>query len=225
MRLLVHAFHLRGEVCPIAVNGLAAYLHPNVRSRIARFSYRERRQQSVIGRILVGLLLSELGPSDGSLSPIDDFRDGAPGSILGHGVSISHGGDYVLAAAARGCSVGVDVEPDDLTSRLRIARLFAPAEQSAIFASSAPGLQLARLWTRKEAVAKASGYGLDELLSVQLDSDGVFLGHKKWHTAHLTQLPGHAVAVASNLKIDGACFRALTLDELVAKASNTLRES
>ncbi|MGY4298823.1 phosphopantetheinyl transferase [Bradyrhizobium sp. i1.4.4] len=117
----------------------------------------------------------------------------------------------------------MDVERDDLASRLCIARLFAPAEQSAILASYAPGLELARLWTRKEAVAKASGYRLDELLAVQLDSDGVFLGRKKWHTAHLTQLPGHAVAVACNLEINGACFRALTLDELVSKASSIFR--
>ncbi|MBN9200532.1 MAG: 4'-phosphopantetheinyl transferase superfamily protein [Microbacterium chocolatum] len=79
--------------------------------------------------------------------------------------SISHSGDAVLVAVARGVRVGADVEAAPFAafdSKALRRRMLTPAE-----AEELPRLRpedarthLARLWTAKEAGAKATGEGL-----------------------------------------------------------------
>jgi 4'-phosphopantetheinyl transferase len=80
----------------------------------------------------------------------------APGLQL----SWSHSGGWVVAAVAHGAPVGVDVERlrpltdiDALAARVR-----SPAERAG--AGEEGGDSLLRVWTRKEALLKASGDGL-----------------------------------------------------------------
>ena len=76
--------------------------------------------------------------------------------------SISHSGDAVLVAVARGVRVGADVEAAPFAafdSKALRRRMLTPAE-----AEELPRLRpedaRTRLWTAKEAVAKATGEGL-----------------------------------------------------------------
>lgn len=78
--------------------------------------------------------------------------------------SISHAADMVWVALCRTTTVGIDVEPlhalpdaADLTSQLH------PLERQALLALPASELEKAflRCWTRKEAVLKACGTGLN----------------------------------------------------------------
>jgi 4'-phosphopantetheinyl transferase len=87
--------------------------------------------------------------------------------VPGHGVSVSvaHAADRVLVAVSEAGRVGVDVEPFDgpasdpllwketcAAAELAALGQLPPAERPAAFA---------RLWTRKEAVLKALGVGLE----------------------------------------------------------------
>lgn len=77
-------------------------------------------------------------------------------------LSLAHAGSFVAVAVGRGRTVGVDVETADrLRFDLRSARgVFSAAESAALAgADDWPRLTLA-LWTRKEAVVKAIGWGL-----------------------------------------------------------------
>lgn len=78
--------------------------------------------------------------------------------------NLSHAGPHLLLAFARGQSVGIDLERSD--RRLSIdgiaGRFFAEREARAL-AALAPAQRreaFLRLWTRKEAVLKAIGHGL-----------------------------------------------------------------
>ena len=73
-------------------------------------------------------------------------------------VNLSHAGDLVACVLGIGVSVGIDVEPiDRVVDAADIARAqFAPEEQ----ASGRDTVTFLRMWTLKEAVAKAAGLGL-----------------------------------------------------------------
>lgn len=79
-------------------------------------------------------------------------------------VSLAHGGEFVACGFIRDAAIGVDVEPIDRSwNAMEVANAqFAPAECAAL---SRPDDETRcetffRLWTLKEAVAKATGLGL-----------------------------------------------------------------
>lgn len=71
-------------------------------------------------------------------------------------VSISHSGDWVAVAAARGARVGVDVEADPADWHELAAAACTPHERAAIHGAH----EFALTWVRKEAALKALGVGL-----------------------------------------------------------------
>lgn len=79
--------------------------------------------------------------------------------------SISHSGDAVLVAVTRRLRVGADVEAAPFAAFDSVAlrrRMLTPAESQEISGLEPEDARtrLARLWTAKEAVAKATGQGL-----------------------------------------------------------------
>ena len=80
-------------------------------------------------------------------------------------VSISHSARHILVAACIGARVGVDVESApfsafDAPSLQRRMSTTAEAEAAALQSRDERRAYLARVWTAKEAVAKATGAGL-----------------------------------------------------------------
>ena len=78
-------------------------------------------------------------------------------------VSVSHAGDRVVVACARGRSVGVDVEGDHHEQALAsMQRMFlSPSEQATVLEDDPLGALVGR-WVVKEAVLKCRGTGLTE---------------------------------------------------------------
>jgi 4'-phosphopantetheinyl transferase len=147
---------------------LRQVLSPDERERADRFHFEMDQKRCVIGRGFLRLLLGQiLHISAGQLRfECDGF--GKPSLIAGQGLpmqfNISHSGDLVLIAIAKGRAVGVDVErirtdfdPDSIA-----ARFFSANEYKVLASLSGPGRYQAffACWTRKEAYLKARGVGL-----------------------------------------------------------------
>jgi 4'-phosphopantetheinyl transferase len=75
--------------------------------------------------------------------------------------SLAHAGGYALIAVGRHQPLGVDLEPvRDLPDAAQLTRsCFTPSERAHL-GTTATTEELLRLWTRKEAVLKATGEGL-----------------------------------------------------------------
>lgn len=126
--------------------------------------------------------------------------------------NISHSGDYVLIGLSETHPIGVDVEQNKpISDYLKLAqRFFHPEEYKSI--SALPndlGLQaFYRCWNRKEAVAKATGQGLQmgfhtfqvsptETPWVEFDDPGP--DNSQWHIEDLDLSPSsHRACVAAN---------------------------
>ena len=93
--------------------------------------------------------------------------------------NLSHAGHHVLLAFARGQALGVDLERDERRlSLIEIARRFFAADEADALERLPEAARLPcflRLWTRKEAVLKALGQGLNfglDRLAFAIDGDG-----------------------------------------------------
>ena len=128
------------------------------------------------------------------------FLEGSPIEF-----NLSHSGDVALIAVASRRRVGVDVERlravvdlDDLAPRV-----CSPAEVSALAALAEPHRANAFLamWTRKEALAKATGEGIGAVMRDGRES-AVDAGDR-WTLIEIDELPGYAACVAA----EGAALR------------------
>ncbi|MCY7353191.1 MAG: 4'-phosphopantetheinyl transferase superfamily protein [Cytophagaceae bacterium] len=77
--------------------------------------------------------------------------------------SVSHSGDWIVIAIA-GSPVGIDVEKVDSNFFFPdvVAHSFSQAEKEYIENNDSPRTRFYQLWTRKEALAKAKGHGIDD---------------------------------------------------------------
>jgi 4'-phosphopantetheinyl transferase len=82
-------------------------------------------------------------------------------------MSVCHAGDLVVVALTDTCEVGVDVEQvRDIDTAAMCRHILAPGE----VAPTDPAAFFA-LWTRKEAVVKATGDGIAAMARVRLADD------------------------------------------------------
>ncbi|MCX4824717.1 4'-phosphopantetheinyl transferase superfamily protein [Streptomyces sp. NBC_01142] len=121
--------------------------------------------------------------------------------------SLSHTGGIVMIALAE-APVGIDVEalPDPATVSEVAARLHPRerTELAALPAAERPAA-FARCWTRKEALLKATGVGLNEDLSLTHVGAGPQPAtHADWLVADLATDPGYAAALAVRRRTDSA---------------------
>lgn len=144
-----------------------ATLSSDERARAAAFHFEIDRRRFVASRaILRGLLARYLRVAPGELrftkGPHGKPRLSHPASALTF--NLSHSGEWMLVAVARGREVGVDLEMarENLPVQMLADHHFAPAAAAELRAL--PEAERARkfyeLWTRTEAQLKAGGRGL-----------------------------------------------------------------
>lgn len=112
--------------------------------------------------------------------------------------NLTHSGDLVVCAAARGMRLGVDIEkvrpaPDILNSGI-----FSTEELADLDAKKCTPEAYLQLWTRKEALAKADGRGL-KLVSGETDvlGDCAEVDGLRFELTHLKNIPpGYVGALA-----------------------------
>jgi 4'-phosphopantetheinyl transferase len=172
-----------------AAAAIAEVVTDEERGRAARFRQEADRQRFLHARLLLRTCLGHhLGVSPRTVP----FVNGAFGKpeiqrsalhaapdIDRRGIvqfNLTHSGEWVLFALARDREVGVDVEQHrTMSDEMEVARrFFAPPEYAALEALEPDARHDAffRIWSRKEAIIKASGHGLSaglERFAVSLD--------------------------------------------------------
>jgi 4'-phosphopantetheinyl transferase len=214
----VHVWVARIDRPSQHVQAAIGYLSSDEREKAQRFHSSADASRHIVGRGLArGLLGRLLGIHPASLC-FHENRFGKPriaDAQNGRGLqfNISHSGDLVLVALARGREVGVDVERLNRHVELEqvAARMFCRHERDDLM--SLPVDERLRgffcCWCRKEAFIKAGGKGLsmpldkfDVSLScaepVVLVTPGAYPTEtNQWTVRDLDVGPSHAAAVAA----------------------------
>jgi 4'-phosphopantetheinyl transferase len=136
------------------------------RARMLRFGTEALRQRYLAGRSALRRVLADaLGVAPAAV-PIVRGARGRP-RLDGDATvdfNLSHTGNVALVGVARRCRIGVDVErADRIVNAAGIARRFLTASERAALpdaSDDACRARVLRLWTCKEALAKATGEAL-----------------------------------------------------------------
>ncbi len=145
-------------------------LSPDERAHAGSIKSNTARRHFMIRRILLRVLLGAYLDREPSRIPIDYGRYGKPfldwrASGERVGFSVSYCDDLVLFGFVRGCEIGVDMERIQTFPEMEaiIQRHATPGERKRFghLAAESKERLFFQWWTRKEAVAKASGCGLN----------------------------------------------------------------
>lgn len=178
-----------------------------------------RRRASLAGRALLRRLLAEIGEGEGwHLHTDARGKLFAGGTAEAPAICLSHSGDMVAAAICQGAAVGVDIERHRRRDFQALAGYaFGPTEARSLERGDAEA-RFFRLWTLREAMAKAEGKGLAMAVDrCDRVGDGPFEGcwtvtgeAEPWHLVHFLPCAGYSLAVAvkgeHNRPVIPCCF-------------------
>lgn len=147
------------------VSNWHALLQAREQQRAAKFRQSANRNAFILGRGLFRIIAGQITGQSPQQVTIDTSYTGKP--YLAHApnwhLSVSHTGDWVVVAVAQ-VPVGIDVEyvnPRFIIDDL-IPAVLTPDEQRTMTKSTNARLLFYELWTRKEALVKATGKGMDD---------------------------------------------------------------
>jgi len=154
---------------------LASTLAPEEKERANRFKFEHLRNRYIAGRGALRAILSQYLETEATALRFDYLENGKPllaGEFATAGIhfNLAHTGDLALMAITRIGRVGVDVEwarPIKNVDEL-VARFFSKREDELFQKVSARQKPVAffNLWTRKEALLKATGEGITRSLNL-----------------------------------------------------------
>jgi 4'-phosphopantetheinyl transferase len=162
---------------------LAETLDGEERARASRLVFEPDQRAFVAAHGLLRIALSRVAggdPRDWRFVRDARGKPSAAGALAGGlSFSLSHARSMVACAWAPGGLLGIDVEeiPDREPDGVLLAACCSPEEIARLRALPAPdrSLEFTRLWTLKEAVAKARGAGLDDTWNLGLNAPGLDL--------------------------------------------------
>lgn len=201
------------EALAVALETLPA----NIQEEIKAYKLPEDRAERTLGKLLLRLFLKEQQASQ-SLDTLKynewgklHFPDGKPS------FSLSYAYGLAICAFTKGNEQpGIDaaflqqVNPADFCDYLSLG------EQEMLKKSPTQAVTFATLWTRKEAVLKAAGYGIDIPFSaLEVIENPVLLESKKWYLQEVHVSPAYVVHLATANPLKDLCVRQVDLPTLM----------
>ena len=117
--------------------------------------------------------------------------------------NLSHSGDFVVCALSNEGKVGIDIEEVKPINLEHFESQFTANEWLNITDAIDPYREFYSYWTKKEAILKASGEGLNiPLKQVQLFDDYGVLNKNKWHIKEYYLADNYSVHLASETTIN-----------------------
>lgn len=165
----VHAWVVRLRDIGLDQRAAVAMLSHDERARLARFHSPVHRERYALAHAFVRVLLASYIDAEPQDLTIERRSGGKPFLVDDRSLffSLSHSEDVVAVGITRVGEVGIDIEVErNVPNALSVARALMPAPEFASFELlSGPMRSRALLewWTRREAVAKASGVGIADL--------------------------------------------------------------
>ncbi|MGW7579341.1 4'-phosphopantetheinyl transferase family protein [Streptomyces sp. NPDC054765] len=176
-------------------------LTPGERARRAAMSFPDRRAEYTVGRALVRRMLGARLGLPPHRVPLGEDVDGRP-FLIGerngrprYDFNLSHSGTWLALAVSSGLRVGVDIEQVVARGSDRtLARRYFTESERALLSRGSPRRypeRWYRIWTTREAHAKARGVGIRGLAD-PMDGHGI-----RWQRRSLPVSRGYAGSVVA----------------------------
>jgi len=195
----VHAWRLHLSPPDATLPALHDLLSPEERVKAARFRFDHDRHRYIVAHAALRLVLAgylHCKPADVLLQPgaLGKPLLAGPGRVGSLSFNLSHSGDWGLLGVGQQEHIGVDIEQyRDIPDLQEVAAtVLSEAELSVLHTRPAQerAACFLRLWTRKEAVVKATGAGIGTALdAIEIDPADPPLADVFTVTAGLPDLP------------------------------------
>lgn len=174
---------------------LPIFLH----SEILRYVRWEDRQARLLGKLLLLYGLKTLGYNSPLLTNLRYNTYGKPYLKNGPYFNISHSRKYVICAISQNSLVGVDIEAINPINLVDYKSVLNRAEWEIIMTSSNPVHTFFDIWTKKEAVTKAIGKGLNiPFQDIFIFQERAVVNEQLWFLEKLPVDDNYSTALATN---------------------------
>lgn len=173
----------------------------SMQQAILKFRRWEDAQLCLLGKVLLiqGLRLYGLDGSALEKIQYTEFdRPWLPGDV---DFNISHSGNITVCAISSGVRVGIDVEQIKDVPINEFNNEFSALELANIRQSADPLSAFYSLWTRKEAIIKADGRGLNiPLKHIIFKDNTAAVADRRWFLQELVLSDGYFCHIATEVK-------------------------
>jgi 4'-phosphopantetheinyl transferase len=158
-----------------SVSSLIAFLSPFEKNRANRYHFSNDKNRFIICRAVLKFLLAKQTGLDVNKIVLDKYSNKKP-YLPSHPLvffNVTHAGNYAVIAIAKE-PVGVDIEyiNKDFVYKEILSGFFNKSEIDDVLNSNDKLRTFYKLWTRKEAIVKATGKGIDDHFPEIVTLDG-----------------------------------------------------
>jgi 4'-phosphopantetheinyl transferase len=158
-----------------SISSLKEFLSPFEKNRANRYHFSKDKNRFIICRGALKLLLAKQTGLDVNKIVLDKYSNKKPYLPSHPSVffNVTHAGDYAVIAIANE-PVGVDIEyiNKDFDYKELLSSIFSNPEVDEVLNSNDKQRIFYKLWTRKEAIVKATGKGIDNHFPEIISLDG-----------------------------------------------------
>lgn len=169
------------------------------RARLGRYRRWQDRQAGLVGKLLLAEGLAGCGHPPEHLRNLVWDAAGRPFLDIGLDFNISHSGSYVVCALTPEGRVGIDIEqirPIDVTD---FEAYMTRGQWEEMMAAENRLETFFKLWTQKEAVAKADGRGIAlPLNEIAVEQGQACLAGVTWEVNQLRIADGYCCHLATS---------------------------
>lgn len=173
-------------------------LPQNILDKLKNKRSQTKMQMSILGYIL----LSEVLKNNGLSKQIEEIYYTSEGRPIIQGdfdFNISHSGDYVVCVFSTKHQVGIDIERMKPISLELLSDYFNPNEWKEIQYSQNREESFYKLWTKKEAIVKADGRGLNiSLRKIIIKKNYGYVERIKWFLVEIPINKKFMIHLATN---------------------------
>ncbi|MHB1221460.1 MAG: 4'-phosphopantetheinyl transferase family protein [Gammaproteobacteria bacterium] len=199
------------SVSPKQERSLRALLSEDECERADRFRFATHKQRFITARATLRKILGTylgVNPKEISFAYTEYNKPYLLTPKTSLTFNVSHSNNIAVYVISSEASVGIDIEKTQSTYNPDLAKRFFSVEENAALSELTAEEQITefyRLWSRKEALVKASGKGLTMPLNsfsvVMKDTTSIKFEEKDWYLAPITLQAGYQITVASNQAI------------------------
>ncbi|WP_372948103.1 4'-phosphopantetheinyl transferase family protein [Mariniphaga sp.] len=158
-----------------SISSLKEFLSPFEKNRANRYHFSKDKNRFIICRTVLKFLLAEQTGLDVNEIVLDKYFNKKPYLPSHPSVffNVTHADDYAVIAIAKK-PIGVDIEyvNEDFEFKEILLSFFNKSEIDYVLNSNDKQRTFYKLWTRKEAIVKATGKGIDDDFPEIVSLDG-----------------------------------------------------